>query len=443
MKDMTVFSAAEAAGGRLVNCPLDLPLAGGVIDSREAAPGLMFCALPGERADGHDYMCSAFEKGAACCLALRVPEGVDGPVILVDDVTAAMARIARACRERLDIPVVGITGSSGKTTVKEMCAAVLSRKFNTLKTEKNFNNELGVPLTLFRVGPEHGAAVVELGINHFGEMRRLGAMARPDIAVYTLIGRSHLEALGDLDGVLRAKGELIDEMPPDGLVIVNGDDERLAAWQPGRRKLTYGFSEGCDVRGSNFRARGTEGSELTVTARGQRIELSLPAYGRHMAYAALAAAAVGLELGMSGGEIAAGAADYVPVGRRARIVETPSLTVIDDCYNANPDSVKMAIASASALGGRLVCVLGDMLELGEESEELHREVGRAARDAGAVLLTTGERSRAMGGEHFGSKAELIAALPGILRRGDRVLVKASHSMAFEEISDALLKLELK
>lgn len=442
MKDMTIFSAARAAGGRVAGCGQDAPLSGGVIDSRGAGPGLMFCALPGERADGHEYMRSALEKGAACCLATHVPEGVTGPVVLVDDVRSAMAKIAGACRDRLDIPVVGITGSSGKTTAKEMCAAVLSQKYNTLKTEKNFNNELGVPLTLFRIGPEHGAAVVELGINHFGEMSRLGAMAKPDIAVYTLIGRSHLEALGDLDGVLRAKGELVEHMPPDGLLIVNGDDEKLAAWRPARRKLTFGLGEGCDVRGVGFAPRGAEGSALTVLAGERRIELFLPAYGRHLAYAALAAAAVGIELGLSDGQIAAGAADYAPVGRRARIIETPSLTVIDDCYNANPDSVKMAIASAGALGGRLVCILGDMLELGEQSEQMHREVGEAARAAGALLLTAGERSAAMGGEHFASKAELISALPRLLKRGDRVLVKASHSMAFEEISDALRALSL-
>lgn len=442
MKDMTIFSAARAAGGRVAGCGQDAPLSGGVIDSREAGPGLMFCALPGERADGHEYMRSALEKGAACCLATHVPEGVTGPVILVDDVRSAMAKIAGACRDRLDIPVVGITGSSGKTTAKEMCAAVLSQKYNTLKTEKNFNNELGVPLTLFRIGPEHGAAVVELGINHFGEMSRLGAMAKPDIAVYTLIGRSHLEALGDLDGVLRAKGELVEHIPPDGLLIVNGDDEKLAAWRPARRKLTFGLGEGCDVRGVGFAPRGAEGSALTVLAGERRIELFLPAYGRHLAYAALAAAAVGIELGLSDGQIAAGAADYAPVGRRARIIETPSLTVIDDCYNANPDSVKMAIASAGALGGRLVCILGDMLELGEQSEQMHREVGEAARAAGALLLTAGERSAAMGGEHFASKVELISALPRLLKRGDRVLVKASHSMAFEEISDALRALSL-
>ena len=268
-------------------------------------------------------------------------------------------------------------------------------------------------------------------------MRRLGAMARPDIAVYTLIGRSHLEALGDLDGVLRAKGELIDEMPPDGLVIVNGDDERLAAWQPGRRKLTYGFGESCDVRGSNFRARGTEGSELTVAARGQRIELSLPAYGRHMAYAALAAAAVGLELGLSGGEIAAGAADYVPVGRRARIVETP----IADRYRR---------------------LLQREPGLGEDGDRLRRRARREARvrprghaRAWGRIRAAAPRSWPRGEGRRGRAADDGRAQPrdgrralreqggahrrpaGILRRGDRVLVKASHSMAFEEISDAL------
>lgn len=442
MTGFTVSDIARVTGGTLYGGGEGRPVTGAVIDSRRAGPGLMFCALPGERVDGHSFIASALALGSPCALASRAPEGAPGPVICVPDVQLAMGLLARECRARFSGPVVGVVGSSGKTTTKEMCASVLAQRFNTLRTEGNLNNELGVPLTLFRIGPEHGAAVVELGINHFGEMSRLGAMAKPDIAVYTLIGRSHLEALGDLDGVLRAKGELVEHMPPDGMLIVNGDDEKLAAWRPARRKLTFGLGEGCDVRGVGFAPRGAEGSALTVLAGERRIELFLPAYGRHLAYAALAAAAVGIELGLSDGQIAAGAADYAPVGRRARIIETPSLTVIDDCYNANPDSVKMAIASAGALGGRLVCILGDMLELGEQSEQMHREVGEAARAAGALLLTAGERSAAMGGEHFASKAELISALPRLLKRGDRVLVKASHSMAFEEISDALRALSL-
>ena len=437
MIDMTVQRAAQAVGGQLHGGCGERPVLGAVRDNREVLPGLMFCALPGARFDGHDFIAAALESGAPCCLAQRVPEGVSGPVITVPDVAKAMARLAEYCRSLVRVPVVGITGSSGKTTAKEMCARVLSRRFNTLKTEKNFNNELGVPLTIFRIMPETEAAVVELGISDFGEMSRLGAMARPDIAVYTLIGRSHLEALGDRRGVLRAKTELLDYMPDDGLVVVNGDDDLLSGLVCRQRKLSFGLGAGCDVRAEDYRCLGAAGSKFTIAGGGRRIETRVSAYGRHMVYAALSAAAVGIELGVPDADIARGIADYEPVGRRASVIEAGGIRIIDDCYNANPDSTQMAIRSASDLGGRLVCILGDMLELGERSEEFHAETGRAALDAGALLLTTGERAAAMGGEHFGSKAELIAALPGLIRPGDSVLVKASHSMAFEEITEAL------
>ena len=442
MIDMTVAKVAEYTGGTLHGGGAERAVTGAVRDNREVAPGLMFCALPGARRDGHEFIAAALEAGAPCCLAQRVPEGVSGPVVTVPDVAQAMARLAARCREAVKVPVVGITGSSGKTTTKEMVACVLARRFNTLRTEKNFNNELGVPLTIFRIGPETEAAVIELGISHFGEMHRLGAMARPDIAVYTLIGRSHLEALGDRPGVLRAKTELLDEMLRDGLVVVNGDDDLLASLRCEQRKLTYGLGKGCDVRAEDYRCLGAEGSEFTVVSGVHRIETRVGAFGRHMVYAALAAAAVGIELGVPDADIAAGIADYQPVGRRASVINTGCLTIVDDCYNANPDSTQMAILSAADLGGRLVCVLGDMLELGEHSEEFHRETGRAALDAGALLLPAGPLSEAMGGRHYASKAELIADLPHQLRRGDTVLVKASHSMAFEDITEALRALEL-
>ena len=442
MINMTVERIAELTGGELHGGGGDRPVAGAVRDNREVTPGVMFCALPGARRDGHEFIAAALEAGAPCCLAQRVPDGVDGSVITVPDVAKAMAKLAAACRDEVKVPVVGITGSSGKTTTKEMCACVLSRKYRTLRTEKNFNNELGVPLTLFRISPETEAAVVELGISGFGEMHRLGAMVRPDIAVYTLIGRSHLEALGDRRGVLRAKTELLDEMPQTGLIVVNGDDDLLAGLECRQRKLTFGLGEGCDVRAVDYRCLGADGSVFTIVKGAHRIDTRVGAYGRHMVYAALAAAAVGLELGVPDEEIAAGISDYEPVGRRASIIETGSLTIIDDCYNANPDSTQMAIKSASDLGGRLVCVLGDMLELGERSAEFHRETGRTALDCGAELITAGPLSAAMGGRHFETKQELIAALPGLLRRGDRVLVKASHSMGFEEITEALRLLKL-
>ena len=413
------------------------PVTGAVIDSRAAGEGIMFCALKGERVDGHDYIASALAQGASCALASRAPEGVPGPVIVVPDVQRAMAALARETRERFAGPVVGVVGSSGKTTTKEMCAAVLSEKYKTLRTEGNLNNELGVPLTLFRLDKSTEAAVVELGISDFGEMTRLGKMARPDIAVYTLIGRSHLNALHDLDGVLRAKTELLDEMRPDALIIVNGDDGRLAALRPRQRTLSYGLGERCEVRALDVKWEG--GVRFTVARGERRFEVKIPAFGRHLVYSALAAAAVGMELGLSDAEIASGLANYAPVGRRARVIEAGGVTVVDDCYNSNPDSCEMAVESAAGLGGRLVCVLGDMLNLGPDSDKMHKEVGDTARRHGALLLTCGESSRSMGGEHYESREALISAVKERVRPGDTVLIKASNAMRFDEVTEALLE----
>ncbi len=438
MIDFTINDIVRISGGELHGAAEGgAPVTGAVIDSRAAGEGIMFCALKGERVDGHDYIASALAQGAACALASRAPAGVSGPVIVVPDVQRAMAALARETRERFAGPVVGVVGSSGKTTTKEMCAAVLSEKYKTLRTEGNLNNELGVPLTLFRLDKSTEAAVVELGISDFGEMTRLGKMARPDIAVYTLIGRSHLNALHDLDGVLRAKTELLDEMRPDALIIVNGDDGRLAALRPRQRTLSYGLGERCEVRALDVKWEG--GVRFTVARGERRFEVKIPAFGRHLVYSALAAAAVGMELGLSDAEIASGLANYAPVGRRARVIEAGGVTVVDDCYNSNPDSCEMAVESAAGLGGRLVCVLGDMLNLGPDSDKMHKEVGDAARRHGALLLTCGESSRSMGGEHFESREALISAVKERVRPGDTVLIKASNAMRFDEVTEALLE----
>ncbi len=443
MINFKVSDIAMVTGGRLVGTLTDAPVLGAVRDNREVTAGLMFCALRGERSDGHDFISDALDRGAPCALAERVPEGERRALILVPDVPAAMRSLAAECRRRLQIPVVGVTGSVGKTTTKEMLAAVLSRRFNTLKTEGNYNNEIGVPLTLFRAAEEHEAAVVELGISHFGEMTVLGEMARPDIAVYTAIARSHLEHLGDRDGVLRAKGELLAQMPESGLVIVNGDDERLRELKCRQKKISYGLAEHNDIRAGNVsvNAKGETTFDL-VFPGSRRLSLRLSAYGRQLIYAALAAAAVGAELGLTDAEITRGIAAYAPVGRRASVIKTPSLTIIDDCYNSNPDSAAMAIASAQDLPGRFVCILGDMLELGADSEAFHRETGELALRYCAELLTTGERSRVMGGQWYADKRALISALPTVLRRGDKVLVKASNSMKFGEIAEHLKTLDI-
>lgn len=450
MTGVTVGDAARLAGGTLHgrDCA---DVAGAAIDSREVFPGCLFAAMPGTRADGHDFIAQSFDRGAACCLALRVPEGETRPVIVVPDVAAGFTKLAAGYRERLHIPVIGVTGSVGKTTAKEMTALVLSQRLRVLRTEQNHNNELGVPLTLCRINESHQAAVVEMGISDFGEMTRLARTARPTMAVYTVIGHSHLEKLGDRRGVFKAKTEMLPFLPEDGTVFANGDDDMLAAMDCGRKKILFGLGGHNDVRAENVRAADDLAALCDITAAGRRIQVRIPAYGRHMVYAALAGAAVGLEFGLTDGEIAAGIAAYRPVGRRADVSDTGLVTLIDDCYNANPDSVRCAVDSMSGFHARRVCILGDMLELGEDTRELHREVGRYAAENGAdLVLTAGELGAeisAAAGEagcraaHFADAQALSAALPDYLRPGDAVLVKASRGMRFERVSEAVKNLK--
>ena len=415
-------------------------------DSRAAVPGCLFAAIPGARVDGHDFIPMAAQKGAACVLCERV---TDAPVahIVVPDTQAALQAIAAWYRRQFDIPFIGVTGSVGKTTAKEMIAAVLSARFHTLRTEKNFNNELGVPFTLFRLGEEHEAAVVEMGISGFGEMTRLTEMVRPDIGVYTLIGDAHLEFLGDRPGVLRAKGEMVKGMPESGVIIANGDDELLKAHDFGRRTVLFGLGEHCAVRAVDVRPEGTGAMSCTILSGGRRIPVRIPAFGDHMVYAALMGAAVGLELGLTDKEIADGVAAYETVGSRGRLVDTGSILILDDCYNANPTSVKSALESLVRLPGRHVAILGDMRELGEKSPELHRMTGEYAASLCDEVVACGPESEPIaagagkGTKWYPTLEELLEALPGPVRPGDAVLVKASRAMGFEAVVERLEKID--
>ncbi|MBQ6464760.1 MAG: UDP-N-acetylmuramoyl-tripeptide--D-alanyl-D-alanine ligase [Oscillospiraceae bacterium] len=445
---MTIERAARLCGGRIAGaCEPETELGAIVIDSRAVRPGDLFAAYKGERADGHDYIAAAFGRGAACCLAERVPEGETRPLLLVESVQAAVEAIAAGYRETLSLPVVGITGSVGKTSAKEMIASVLSQRLRVLKTEANLNNHIGVPMTISRIAPEHEAAVVEMGISGFGEMTRLTQIARPDIAVFTVIGHAHLEYLHDLDGVLRAKTEMLDGMAADAPALVNGDDEKLRGLVCRQKKLCFGLGENNDLRAENVRALPDGGTACELAGLGRRIAVTIPAFGRHLLYAALEGALVGILLGLSDEEIAAGVAAFEVVGRRGAVTDTDYVTLIDDCYNANPDSCRSAIDSLLALPGRHVCILGDMLELGPESARMHYELGRYAAERGAELvLTTGELSaetaRGAGERsiHYVNRDALIGALPAVLRRGDAVLVKASHGARFDAISEAIKEL---
>ncbi|MCI6487654.1 MAG: UDP-N-acetylmuramoyl-tripeptide--D-alanyl-D-alanine ligase, partial [Clostridiales bacterium] len=384
MRGMTISRAAAVCGGRICGeGDLGAELGSVVIDSRAVSAGDFFVAYKGERVDGHDYISAAFDRGAVCCLAQRVPEGETRPVILVPDVQTALEQICAEYRRDLRLPVIGITGSVGKTSAKEMISAVLSQRLNVLKTDKNLNNQIGVPMTISRIRPEHQAAVVEMGISGFGEMSVLARIARPDMAVFTLIGHAHLEFLHDLDGVLRAKTEMLDFMADDAPVLINGDDEKLRGLQCRQKKISFGLGENCDIRAENIRL-GESGETFCDIVYGERrIPVEIRAYGRHMIYAALEGAAVGLLMGLSDGEIVRGVASFETVGRRAAVCDTGFITLIDDSYNANPDSVKCGIDSLMKMPGRHVCILGDMLELGEGSGEMHFDVGRYAGEKGA------------------------------------------------------------
>ena len=444
MRDLTPETIAAVTGASVRGELGTAEISSITTDSRNVVPGCLFAAIKGERSDGHDFIISASENGASCVLCERFVE-VDIPQLLVPDTQAALRAIAAFYRSRFDIPFVGVTGSVGKTTAKEMIGAVLSERFRTLRTEKNYNNELGVPLTLFRLRDGHQAAVVEMGISGFGEMTRLTEMVKPDIAVFTLIGDAHLEFLHDRSGVLRAKGEIISGMPESGVVIANGDDETMRGHDFGRRTVRFGLGADCDVRAEDICSDGIAGMRCVILSGNRRIPVHIPAFGRHLVHAALMGAAVGMELGLTDEEIIRGIAGYETVGSRGRVIDTGVITILDDCYNANPTSAAAALDSLADLQGRHVAILGDMLELGENGPALHRAVGEKAACADLVLAC-GPLSRHLAdgagekGIWFPDTASLIEALPVHIARGDSVLVKASHGMRFDAVAEALEKL---
>lgn len=453
MKNLTVKNIIAAIKGEYYGEPslLTREISFITTDSRSADENCLFAAIKGEKSDGHDYIGKAIEHGALCVIAERMTESGKAPVIVVKNTIEALGDLARFYRAGLSIPILGITGSVGKTTSKEMVSAVLSRRFKVHKTPKNLNNELGVPLTLFGLDESHEFAVVELGISHFGEMRRLGEIVRPDMALYSTIGAAHLEFLHDFDGVLKAKTEMLEFLPDKGVVFVNGDNDTLRKLTCKQKICLYGVSGGCEVTAENVRLLGEQGIELDIVSGTRRIPAKINAYGVHMITAALGAAAVGIHMGLTDAEIAEGIGDYKPVGSRSGVIKTDKITIIDDCYNANPTSTAAALDSLAMLASRRVCILGDMGELGENEARLHFETGRyAAKSAPSLVIACGSLSKSIAEgassegcenvEYFKDKESLFAELPRLIREGDAVLVKASHSQAFEEIVKKLKEL---
>lgn len=410
-----------------------------VIDSRKAAPHALYVPIIGQIHDGHRFIPAAMEQGALAVLSDR-PLTDGTPHILVSDTTEALQRLAEAYLLAHRIPIIGITGSVGKTTTKEMLYTVLSRRFSAFKTPGNLNNQTGVPQAVFQLEKAHDLAILELGTNHPGEIRALARIVRPDICLITNIGVAHIEFFGSREGIFRGKTEMLEYMQPGGSIIVNGDDDLLSAVPDA---ICFGLGENNAVRAVNLKENGLSGTEFTLVCRGDEMPMRVPAPGRHMVYNALAAVAVGLTLGMTLEELREGLLDYAPSAGRMEIKRTKRFTVLDDSYNANPTSVMAALdVLQRAECQRRVCILGDMLELGPDSDAFHEVVGLyAARHDADLILAVGPNAEGIfrGADalrpgrcfYFETPEALHAALPSLLRDDDTILVKASRGMHLE------------
>lgn len=449
MKHMTLREITAACGGTYFGDPESTAkeVSSVVIDSRKVTQDSLFVAIRGARVDGHTFIPQTIEAGALCALSEEPLGDITFPYILVDSCTQALKDLAEHYRKSLDIKVVGISGSVGKTSTKEMIATVLSQKYNVLKTEGNFNNEIGVPLTIFNLREEHEIAVLEMGINHFGEMTRLAKMARPDICVITNIGVAHMELLGSRDGILKAKTEMFQYMNPDGTIIFNGDDDKLITYSPenGITPIYFGLGENSSYRAEQIANNGLRGTNATFVTPKSKFSAHISIPGEHMVHNALAGIAVGYALGMSDAEIKAGIEALKPLAGRNHLIETNTYTIIDDCYNANPISMKASIDVLSKADTRTVAILGDMGELGAKEKEMHYDVGQHTATAGIhVLICIGTLSEelARGAKetgcniqiyHYPDQEHFFAEMSSILEKNDTILVKASHAMAFEKI----------
>lgn len=448
---MCIRDIVSATGGEYHGDPaaLNQVISSVTMDSRTAGKDCLFLAIPGQHVDGHDFLPDVAGKDAACALCQRPTQEM--PCVVVPSTTEAVKALAAWYRRQFSIPVIGIVGSVGKTTAKEMVSNVLSQRFCVLKTEKNLNNELGVPLTLFRLREEHQVAVVEMGISDFGEMTRLAQMAQPTMVLFTVIGHSHLETLRDLAGVFQAKTEVLAALPADGVVFANGDDPWLRQLDCSQKKIYFGTGEVCQVQARMPERLCLEGMDCEIAVGDRHFAVHVSGFGLQMLTAAAEGAAVGLEFGLTETEIAAGIAAYVTVGFRSQVERADGITIVNDCYNANPDSTSMAVISLARLEGvgRKVCILGDMLELGDDSPNLHRELGAFAVAQGIdLILTCGDLGREIArgagahGRWYPNKAELQAALPNQICPRDMILVKASRGMHFEELVESLRRLEM-
>lgn len=450
MEKLTIREIANALGAA---CPADGEVLSLCTDSRQITPGCLFVAIQGENFDGHDFIKAALEQGAACALAHHPGDFPKDRVLMVPDTLKALLDLSAWYRGRMPARVVGITGSVGKTTTKEMIAAVLSARFATIKTQGNMNNEIGAPKTLLTINRDTQAAVIEMGMCGFGEIRDLARAARPEIGVITNIGVSHMEQLGSRENILRAKLELAECLPDGAPLFLCGDNDLLSGVKNSRLSIIfYGIdNQNCHICGK-IRSSTPLSTEFTIRWQGKTWEASIPGAGRHLVLNALAAFGVGVTMGVEPEEAIAALKAYEPAGMRQKVVEHGGVTVIEDCYNASPDSMAAALDTLSCFPaeGRRIFVASDMLELGAISRRCHRQAGERAAGAGIDLLLAwgemaeeivlGARDKGMeNARFFREKGELADALAKTVRPGDLVWFKGSRSMKLEEVVQELYR----
>lgn len=463
----SVASILSVTGGELLCGVRDAHAVGIAIDSRRCEPHCLFVALPGTRTDGHEHLGSALERGARVLIVTRGPAALDealraahargASVVRVADGVEAIQRLAAWHRDRLVCRVVGITGSTGKTTTKDMLVAALSTTLRVVGTRDNRNNELGVPLTILEAGADTDVLVVEMGMRGVGQIARLAAIARPDMGLITNVGSAHVEVVGSLEGIVDAKAELLEALPAQGVAVLNADDAHTPtlARRSRARVVTYGLGPGADVRADGITVDDAGRASFTLFSDRGSGRLTCPVPGRHNVYNALAAAAVALELGVALEHIASGVAAAAMTPMRMEVFSTArGITVINDAYNANPTSMRAAVETLAAMEaqGKRVAVLGDMAELGSLAELEHFQLGEAIARAGIdELVTVGELARriAQGAHAVGMSAEhvrpcatpeeAVEVLDDLLSPGDVVLVKASRVMGLETVVEGVVE----
>ncbi|WP_420629941.1 UDP-N-acetylmuramoyl-tripeptide--D-alanyl-D-alanine ligase [Candidatus Leptofilum sp.] len=441
-----------------------------VMDSREAVPGSLFVATKGEMVDGHEFVTAAFKQGAIAALVDRpisdtyttidlrtteppaVPLGAPKPVCLVvEDTIAALQASAKAWRARFPAEVIGITGSVGKTSTKELTHAVLSSRYCTFKSPGNRNSILGLPLALFDLQPENEKAVLEMGMYTTGEIATLCDMTSPQVGVVTLVGAVHLERAGSMENIVKAKRELVEALPADGTAVLNKDDARVMSMadHTQARIFTYGLSSAADLWADNIYSMGLDGVRFTLHHKGESLVVQVPLLGRHSVHTSLRAAAVGLIEGLTWDEILHGLRNTAVQLRLVTVPGPKNSLIIDDTYNASPDSVRAALNLMHDIDGRSVAVLGDMLELGQLEEQAHRQVGRRVAEVAKLLVTVGQRARWIGQEAIASglpqdkvvmlddATTAVSTLEELIEENDTVLVKGSLGMRMDQIINAL------